>query len=487
MWTTRGLRIVPFLETFIRIARADDYEYIILLIARPADDYLLYENLFRDWTSIHHLTGSEIMFLFVGPNTASEMKPAGFLAPNQQREEELCFSPYVAAYDAPKHPMRFRHSERMINGYDYARLTEHVASLREFDEIVNSHEAQVKELRKRFSLAEAELPALVLLSLKDYRELPISIRGVASLYGLLKALVDEIEKLAQLKNRLQDVNRELHRLRKLPQYKFSANRQQALDALLESSQPPAKVLKALQAMLEEPLPWDRKLKSAMLKSLLYMIKADTDAAWYYHKHRGKIQSLIYSLEVADDTNDSNSFAVRQSELTELMNEQENLKNEIAEICNELLARALQNYLQDEYRASRDILEGSVEPPDVFISYSRADIDKASALEERLRKSGLNVWRDDAIRAGYSFRAEIRAALLLARSVVVLWTINSIKSEWVEWEASMAHRRKRLIPLSDGTVSEHHLPAPFGNLQMVNLHEQDKLLASIQRTIAIRPS
>ena len=485
MWTTRGLPIVQFLNEFVQAAREDGYEYVLLLVARPADDYLLYEKLFQDWTSIHHLTGTEIMFLFVGPGAASEKELPGLLARNRQREEELLFSPHVGVSLVKGRSTKSKHSSRMRNGYSYATLREHVASLREFDEIVQSHESQVKELRKRFSLTEAELPALVLLSLHEHREFPISIRGVVSLYGLLKFLVDEIEKCLAVKNSIREVNLALHRFRQASSYRFWVKHQQAVAALSDASPHKSNLLNDLKATLEEPFPWDnRDLKITKLKSILYAIKTDADAVWYYRKHRGTIQSIINSLQPSLHQDGPSPYALGPNGLKKLTDEQQDLKNVLSGLDSTILERALQNHLQEEYRGSTWSAGKRMEAPDVFISYSRADIEEAAFIEQYLRKNGYKVWRDEAVRAGYSFRAEIRTALLSAKSIVVLWTTNSIKSEWVEWEASMAHRRRCLIPLSDGTVSPHHLPAPFGNLQLLNVNEKDKLVARIQEIIAV---
>lgn len=483
MWTTRGLPIVPFLSEFTRVAREDGYEYVLLLVARPADDYLLYENLFRDWTSIHHLTGTEMMFLFVGPNAAAEKEPPGVLVRNQMRADELIFSPHVGSLNLPKRSANTGYPSRMKNGYAYAKLTERVASLQEFDEIATSHESQVKELRREFSLTEAELPALVLITLHDDLNFSISIRGVISLYSFLKFLVDEIEKGLAIKNRIREVALALQRFRKSSDGRFCRRYKEALDALSDAPPRPSKLLDDLQTTLAERLPWDREQKSTILDSLLRAIKSDADAAWYYQKHRGDIQSIIHILQSSNskywnaNCSDWNGFK-------KLSDEQHDIKNQLSSLNSAMLERALQNHFREEYRSSAGPSEVHTAKPDVFISYSRADIEAASLIEQYLKNNGFEVWRDEAVRAGLSFRWEIRAALLAARSIVVLWTKNSIKSEWVEWEASMAYRRKRLIPLSDGTVAPHHLPAPFGNLQLLNVSEKEKLLASIQETIAV---
>lgn len=58
---------------------------------------------------------------------------------------------------------------------------------------------------------------------------------------------------------------------------------------------------------------------------------------------------------------------------------------------------------------------------------------------------MEVWWDDALRAGEVFDESIERALRAARAVVVLWSPRSVASRWVRAEATIADRNETLIP------------------------------------------
>jgi len=83
--------------------------------------------------------------------------------------------------------------------------------------------------------------------------------------------------------------------------------------------------------------------------------------------------------------------------------------------------------------------------DVFISYANEDRDTARKLAAALEARGWSVWWDRKIQAGQSFDQVIERELETARRVVVLWSKNSINSEWVKNEAALAAERGVLVP------------------------------------------
>lgn len=83
--------------------------------------------------------------------------------------------------------------------------------------------------------------------------------------------------------------------------------------------------------------------------------------------------------------------------------------------------------------------------DVFLSYSRADSERARLFATALEEEGLKVWWDNVIRSGQAFDEQIEIALRTAKAVVVLWSENSVASRWVRAEATFAERRDILVP------------------------------------------
>ena len=71
--------------------------------------------------------------------------------------------------------------------------------------------------------------------------------------------------------------------------------------------------------------------------------------------------------------------------------------------------------------------------DIFISYSKFDRESALELSANLESEGWSVWWDKSLGAGDAYRDEIMKQLATARAVIVIWTENSIKFDWVSTE------------------------------------------------------
>lgn len=84
--------------------------------------------------------------------------------------------------------------------------------------------------------------------------------------------------------------------------------------------------------------------------------------------------------------------------------------------------------------------------DIFLSYSSADRFRARTIATLLESAGWSVWMDRYISGGMEWNPELMEQLHRARCVVVLWTRDSIESEWVQDEAKIARERGVLLPL-----------------------------------------
>jgi adenylate cyclase len=103
--------------------------------------------------------------------------------------------------------------------------------------------------------------------------------------------------------------------------------------------------------------------------------------------------------------------------------------------------------------------------DVFISYARSTAKEAQAVAEALRALGYGVWRDDELPAHRAYAAVIEERLQAARAVVVVWSADAVKSEWVQSEADTARTQHKLVQL---TVDGCRLPRPFDRIQCADL-------------------
>src|SRR5690348_14259733 len=103
--------------------------------------------------------------------------------------------------------------------------------------------------------------------------------------------------------------------------------------------------------------------------------------------------------------------------------------------------------------------------DIFISYVHQDRECAAKLAEAFSALGWSVWWDRRIVVGQRFDQAIERELEGAKTVVVLWSKNSIASEWVMNEAAVGAKRGVLIPALLECVQ---LPLEFSREQTADL-------------------
>lgn len=107
--------------------------------------------------------------------------------------------------------------------------------------------------------------------------------------------------------------------------------------------------------------------------------------------------------------------------------------------------------------------------DVFLSYSREDLETARRFVARIEDAGFDVWWDDDIGPTGSWDDALEQALSDAKCVLVLWSPASVKSDWVRTEAHFANDRGKLVPLK---IAECELPLAFFLTQTVELTHWD---------------
>ena len=103
--------------------------------------------------------------------------------------------------------------------------------------------------------------------------------------------------------------------------------------------------------------------------------------------------------------------------------------------------------------------------DVFISYARSTEGEATKVADALRALGYGVWRDDELPAHRAYAEVIEERLKAAKAVVVIWSAEAAKSQWVRSEADRAREDGKLVQLS---VDGARPPMPFDTIQCANL-------------------
>jgi hypothetical protein len=83
---------------------------------------------------------------------------------------------------------------------------------------------------------------------------------------------------------------------------------------------------------------------------------------------------------------------------------------------------------------------------VFISYSSRDLQIAAALRLRLLKAKVRVAWDKDFPGGTNIRHAISEQLSRVDKVIVLWSQNSVTSDYVLGEAEAARHKRKLLPI-----------------------------------------
>lgn len=121
--------------------------------------------------------------------------------------------------------------------------------------------------------------------------------------------------------------------------------------------------------------------------------------------------------------------------------------------------------------------------DIFISYSRLDVDRVRLIAERLTSLGYSIWWDKDLRAGEIFADEIERQLDAARAVLTAWSHNARNSTWVYAESSRGFDAHKFLQL---TLDSAPLPLPFNALQVTEARgdriEWGPLEASLERLV-----
>lgn len=123
--------------------------------------------------------------------------------------------------------------------------------------------------------------------------------------------------------------------------------------------------------------------------------------------------------------------------------------------------------------------------DIFVSYASEDRDRVAPLVDALLDCGWTVWWDRELRTGVRFEREIADAIDAASCVVVVWSQNSVASDWVATEAGEGLERRILVPVQ---IEDVKPPLIYRRLHTTNLvdwpsdpagPEFDRLLLSIR--------
>ena len=135
-------------------------------------------------------------------------------------------------------------------------------------------------------------------------------------------------------------------------------------------------------------------------------------------------------------------------------------------------------------ATVDNFNGIAVMADVFISYSHKDRIYAKQLADVLEKAGLTLWWDRELYAGQDFGKLIKKEIKAATAVIVMWSKDSVESDWVRGEASFANElKKEILPIK---INDCNLPINFHSRHTPEVfksqEEFEKLIEQLQSKI-----
>jgi hypothetical protein len=85
------------------------------------------------------------------------------------------------------------------------------------------------------------------------------------------------------------------------------------------------------------------------------------------------------------------------------------------------------------------------PRTVFLSYARPNLTLAEHLERELTAHGFTIWRDqEQLRTGARWPKALGEAIAAADAFLLLWSVDSAKSDFVELEWTTALALKKLV-------------------------------------------
>jgi hypothetical protein len=120
--------------------------------------------------------------------------------------------------------------------------------------------------------------------------------------------------------------------------------------------------------------------------------------------------------------------------------------------------------------------------DVFISYATARRSLTKDLAADIERAGFSVWWDTSLLPNQTFRREIDIQLDACKAAIIIWTPESIDSDWVTAEADHARAQGKLINTRTPDLQAIRIPKPFNQTHAVAINERAAILAAIESLV-----
>ena len=191
-----------YLPHIMRAAEASGYAGLMVVLARTADARPQHEELTRDWTSLHFVTGSLLAVLCPDPDASGH-------------RSAVKGGPLGRAAGVPglhlEHQSWQRQNSFQHNFWDkQARLDFSQSKATRSAEAHHAAWTEAASLCARFfGFAEAQLPSVLILSFWDETGVLIRLQPTITLYSFAKALAerfdDKLRKIDQMESEIEDL------------------------------------------------------------------------------------------------------------------------------------------------------------------------------------------------------------------------------------------------------------------------------------------
>ena len=130
--------------------------------------------------------------------------------------------------------------------------------------------------------------------------------------------------------------------------------------------------------------------------------------------------------------------------------------------------------------------------DVFLSYAKGAARLVRPIAKALQAEGFDVWWDQELPVHRSYTDVIQEQIVAAKAVVVIWSVDAVKSTWVRSEANEGREAGKLVQI---LADDSALPMPFNQIQFADLrgwrgdrsHPQWRKVAQSLSEIMERPA
>jgi hypothetical protein len=116
--------------------------------------------------------------------------------------------------------------------------------------------------------------------------------------------------------------------------------------------------------------------------------------------------------------------------------------------------------------------------DIFISYSQEHPAHTKALAADLEGRGYTTWWDTSLLPGDKYGKLIEHEIDQAKVIIVIWTAESVGSDWVRAEAKRGHKGNKLVTLYVPGFDLDSIPLPYNVLHCVPVTDGEALYKTL---------